>query len=193
MRGRASCRVMIEVAGHVPINQLEQNARWQEICFKGRMLYSSLGSGKPTLSSVGRGTGPPLPRLSGVPRRIWAPRPLSSASYAVPGKCRAVQSPHLYRREASRKVGSAISSERCWKTSPPIRGLRAELTANRGMPAVPRFLARLERFGFARRSRQQRRRTVDAHRSRSRTARRPHTDDQGTCTAHVRITPGRAV
>jgi hypothetical protein len=72
---------MIEVAGHVPINQLEQNARWQEICFKGRMLYSSLGSGKPTLSSVGRGTGPPLPRLSGEPRRIWAPRPLSSASY----------------------------------------------------------------------------------------------------------------
>jgi hypothetical protein len=44
----------------------------------GTYALFELGTGDPSL--VGRGTVPPLPRLSGEPRWIWAPRAFSSAA-----------------------------------------------------------------------------------------------------------------
>jgi hypothetical protein len=148
-------QVMIEGAGHVPINQLEHHARWQEFCLKGRMLYSSLGSVKPTPSSVGRGTAPPRsPTLRGAQMDLGPPGPF------VPLRiCGAREMP-------SRPEPPPISTRSepkgwfCYLERALLEDLAAgprtsaELTVNCGMPAVPRLLARLERFGFARRSRQ---------------------------------------
>ena len=92
---------------------------------QGTYALFELGIGEthPKLSRSGN-CAPPSPTLRGAQMDLGPPGPSFRFVYAVPGKCRAVQSPHLYRREASRKVGSAISSERCWKTSPPVRGHR---------------------------------------------------------------------
>ena len=145
-------QVMIEGAGHVPINQLEHHARWQEICLKGRMLYSSLGwETHPKLSRSGI-CAPPSPTLRGAQMDLGPPSPFRFI-YRRPGNAEPSRAPtYIDAKRAERLV---LLSERA-----PLEDLAAgprtpaELTVNCGMPAVPGSLARLERFGFARRSRQ---------------------------------------
>jgi hypothetical protein len=76
---------------------------------RGTYAVASLGRGNPPF--IGRGTAPPLPRLSGGPRWIWAPRPLncrtSRDNREMPNHPQAPhpQAPPIRKREASRKVG----------------------------------------------------------------------------------------
>ena len=185
-------QVMIEGAGHVPINQLEHHARWQEICLKGRMLYSSLGSVKPTPSSVGRGTAPPLPRLSGGPRWIWAPRALRSASYMrCPGNAEPSRAPtYIDAKRAERLVllSRASAAGRPRRRSADT-GRAHRQSRHAGCAAIARTTGAL-------RIRAQVPAVAPTDRgcSPQQVAHGSHTPTiRGTCTAHMRITSRRAV